>query len=132
MPKYPGGSVAFREFIAASLHYPDAALQAGTEGTVIVEYDVHDDGSVQHPRILKGIGDGCDEEAMRVVGLLRFEKVKNRGLRVKMTTKTRINFRLPPGLRINYSVEKKEGSQQKNENDKGKPGPETYEYTVSF
>jgi TonB family protein len=132
LPKYTGGSKAFREFIAANLHYPDAALEAGVEGKVIVEYDVLDSGVVQHPRVLKGIGHGCDEEALRLVGLLLFEKVKNRGVRVKMTTKTTINFRLPGGVRISYSVAAKEEPAKNIEPDQDKPGPVTYEYTISF
>lgn len=132
LPKYHGGSDAFREFITTNLRYPQDALEARVEGTVIVEYDIHDNGIVQHPRVLKGIGHGCDEEAMRVVGLLRFEKVKNRGMRVKMTTKTNINFKLP-GVRINYSVTG-ESKPLKPNDDQEQPnsGPVIYEYTVKF
>ena len=133
LPKYPGGSRAFREFIAAKLRYPDAALEAGIEGSVMVEYEVHDNGTVNRPRILKGIGHGCDEEAMRVVSLLRFEKVKNRGVRVTMTTKTTIRFRLPSAVKITYSTtEKKE--KPKAAPDKKRPGSgnTTYSYTISF
>jgi protein TonB len=65
MPKYTGGSEAFREFIASNLQYPQAAIDAGVEGTVIVEYDIHDNGMVQSPRVLKGIGHGCNEEALK-------------------------------------------------------------------
>jgi TonB family protein len=132
LPKYPGGNQAFREFITGNLRYPDAALEAAVEGTVIVEFDIPDSGMVEHPRILKGIGHGCDEEAMRVVALLRYEKVKNRGVRVKMTTKTNINFRLPPGFRISYTVAKKEEPPKTGESAKEKPAPVSYEYTVTF
>ncbi|MCX6269464.1 MAG: energy transducer TonB [Bacteroidetes bacterium] len=132
MPKYAGGSEAFREFIAANLHYPEDALESGVEGTVIIEYDVHDNGLVQHPRILKGIGHGCDEEAMRLVAMLRFEKVKNRGLRVKMTTKTTIHFKLPAGVRISYSVSGKDEPAKKSDPDPDKPAPVTYEYTITI
>ena len=125
LPKYPGGSEAFKKFIAENLRYPDAALEAKIEGSVIVEYDISDDGLVYNPHILKGLGYGCDEEAVRLIGLLRFEKVKNRGVRVKMTTKTTIHFRLP-GVSISYSVP------QKNEPEQKKDGPVTYEYTVRF
>jgi len=130
LPKYIGGSEAFREFIAKNLCYPKAALEAKVEGTVIVEYDISDNGSVMHPRILKGLGHGCDEEAMRVIGLLKFEKVKNRGVRVKLTTKTNINFKLPK-ISINYTVS------SANKPDKHTVEPEqksndpiTYEYTI--
>jgi TonB family protein len=132
LPKYPGGSAAFREFIAANLRYPDAALSAGVEGTVMVEYDVRDNGMVEHPRILKGIGHGCDEEAMRVVAMLRYDNAKNRGLRVKMTTKTSIHFRLPPGSRISYSAPAATDPAAQGVPGNDKPAPVTYEYTINF
>ena len=132
LPKYTGGSNAFKEFIAANLRYPDTALEARVEGTVVVEYDVHDNGSVQHLRILKGIGHGCDEEAMRVVGLLKYEKVKNRGERVKMTTKTSIHFRLPAGTRISYTIAPKKEPEKTTGPEKDKQGPVTYEYTITL
>jgi protein TonB len=125
LPKYPGGSAAFKTFITENLRYPDAAMVAKVEGSVIVEYDISDDGVVLNPHVLKGLGYGCDEEAVRLIGLLRFEKVKNRGVRVKMTTKTTIHFRLP-GVSISYSVS------QKNEPEQKKNGPVTYEYTIEL
>ena len=125
LPKYPGGSAAFKKFIAENLRYPEVALEAKVEGSVIVEYDISDDGVVINPHVLKGLGYGCDEEAVRLIGLLRFEKVKNRGVRVKMTTKTTIHFRLP-GVSISYTVSQKNEPQQK------KDGPVTYEYTIEL
>ena len=132
LPKYSSGSEAFREFISQNLRYPQAALDANVEGTVIVEYEVFDNGVVHNPHVLKGLGHGCDEEAIRVVELLRFEKVKNRGVRVKMTTKTNINFKLP-GVRISYSVAAKTETLPKKEDPEQKgPGEVTYEYTIQF
>jgi TonB family C-terminal domain len=132
LPKYIGGSKVFREFIAENLRYPETALEAKVEGSVIVEYDILDNGAVSNPRVLKGLGYGCDEEAIRVVNLLHFEKVKNRGIRVKLTSKTNINFRLPK-VSINYSVS------YTNEKDKPSIDPEqknsdpvTYEYTIQL
>jgi TonB family protein len=132
MPKYPGGTVAFRAFIAGNLQYPGEALELNHEGSVIVEYDVHDTGEVSNPRILKGTGHGCDEEAIRLVSLLKFEKVKNRGLRVKMTTKTTIHFKLPAGMRINYAFAPGEEKNSVNDKDQKKPEPVKYEYTITF
>lgn len=127
LPKYIGGSEAFRKFITENLRYPQAALEAKTEGSVIVEYDISDDGSVINPHVLKGLGYGCDEEAMRVIGLLKYEKVKNRGVRVRMTTKTTLHFRLPQtGFTISYS------SSENNEPKQKDKGSVTYEYTVRF
>jgi TonB family protein len=127
LPKYIGGSQALKEFISHSLSYPPGALENGIEGSVIVEYEISDEGVVLNPRVIKGLGHGCDEEAMRVVSLLRFEKVKNRGVRVRVTTKTTINFRLP-GVRISYSVSEK----SKTETEGKDSGPKSYEYTINL
>ena len=128
VPKYQGGNQAFNEFISKNLNYPAAALEGRIEGPVIVEYDITDDGFVHNPRILKGLGYGCDEEALRVVSLLRFEKVKNRGIRVRITKKTRINFRLPVTRVITYSVSKK----NEQEKQRKKENPVKYNYTLNF
>lgn len=81
---------------------------------------------------LRGIGYGCDEEAMRVIGLLRFKKVKNRGMRVKVTTKTNINFKLPAAT-LNYTMApKKESKEPQNTPQPPESKPVTYEYTIRF
>lgn len=103
LPVYPGGSKAMQEFIARNVTYPKEALEANVEGSVIVGYDITDNGMVQNPHIIKGLGHGCDEEAIRLISLLRYEKVRNKRVRVKLTTKTIINFHLPR-TSINYSV----------------------------
>ena len=100
-------------------------MEAGVEGSVIVEYGINDKGTVVSPHVVKGIGFGCDEEAMRLVSMLSYEKVKNRGVRVQVTTKTKIMFTLPR-VNINYSVPEKKEPEKK---DSG-PGP--YEYTINF
>ncbi|HNY02243.1 MAG TPA: energy transducer TonB [Bacteroidales bacterium] len=131
LPHYPGGNAAYREFITSNLRYPQEALEAGVEGPVVVGYDILDTGVVQSPHILKGIGYGCDEEALRLVGMLRYEKVKNRGVRVKSTTKTTIRFKLPPGIRISYTSAEKSPPPPPEKPEPKSPG-ETYEYTINF
>ncbi|GAB1418288.1 hypothetical protein MASR2M12_10530 [Bacteroidales bacterium] len=128
LPQYPGGKKAFVDFIVANLRYPEAAQQARIEGAVIVEYEIDSDGQAHPLRILKSIGYGCDEEAMRVVSLLRFSKPKNRGLRVSTTTKTAIHFRLAPQTVIEYSIKPPEKSQPAPQEKK----PEVFGYTIEF
>jgi TonB family protein len=130
LPKYIGGSQAFKDFITKNLAYPSAAMEARIEGKVVVEYDISDEGTVLNPRVLKGLGHGCDEEAIRLVGMLRFEKVRNRGVRVKVTTKTTINFQLP-GFTINYSVSDKEEPEKKKTDPTEKTVP-IYHYTIQY
>jgi TonB family protein len=125
LPKYLGGSKAFKEFIAANLRYPKEALEARVEGSVIVGYDVDNNGDVISLHVIKGLGYGCDEEAVRLIGMLSFEKARNKGLRVKISQKTKINFRLPT-VSINYSLAEKKVP------DKKKNGGTIYEYTIKF
>jgi TonB family protein len=103
MPVYPGGKKALHEFITKNVRYPKEAEDANIGGSVIVGYEITDNGIVQNPHIIKSLGYGCDEEAIRVIGLLRYEKVRNKRVRVKLTTKTTIHFNLSK-LSINYSV----------------------------
>jgi TonB family protein len=103
MPVYPGGNKAFQEFISKNVRYPKEAEDANIDGSVIVGYEITDDGMVQNPHIIKGLGYGCDEEAIRVIGLLRYEKVRNKRVVVKLTAKTTIHFNLNK-LSISYSV----------------------------
>jgi len=132
LPRYGGGNEEFKKFIAANLRYPKAALEAQVEGKVLVEYEIDDNGIVQNPRVLRCLGYGCDEEAMRVVGLLRFKKVKNRGMRVRVNTKTNINFSLPK-TSISYTVTSKSENDKKEQAEVlKKTGPTTYEYTISY
>ncbi|MDR2064988.1 MAG: energy transducer TonB [Prevotellaceae bacterium] len=91
-PAYPGGNRALNEFVAKNLHYPEQAVQNNISGSVHLQYVVNDDGIVESVKVLKGLGYGCDEEAVRIVKLFKFGKVKNRGIRLKTTKKIRINF----------------------------------------
>ena len=53
-----------------NIRYPEAAIKNNVQGTVYVSFIVRTDGSVTDVKILRGIGSGCDEEAMRVVKLM--------------------------------------------------------------
>ncbi len=67
MLEFPGGIKKLFQFLREHLRYPDAAVSAKVCGTVFVGFDVQPDGSVTYARVLKGIGYGCDEEALRAV-----------------------------------------------------------------
>jgi TonB family protein len=70
MPEYPGGKKAMYAFLGENIKFPAEAKKKGTSGTVYVSFVVENDGSVTNVGILRGIGDGCDEEAVRVVKLM--------------------------------------------------------------
>ncbi|MGV3557731.1 TonB family protein [Larkinella arboricola] len=68
MPEFPGGKQALGQYLATNLRYPADARQNNTDGTVYVQFVIGTDGTVYNIRVQKGIGSGCDEEAVRVVG----------------------------------------------------------------
>lgn len=67
MPVPPGGMEGFTKYIIENLKYPASAKENKVEGMVMVTFTVKADGSVSNPEVLRGIGGGCDEEAMRMV-----------------------------------------------------------------
>jgi TonB family protein len=66
-PNPPGGMEGWNDYLKANVTYPTEAKSNGIEGTVIVVFVVNSDGSVSNAEILRGIGGGADEEALRVV-----------------------------------------------------------------
>ncbi|MCH8331587.1 MAG: energy transducer TonB, partial [Bacteroidetes bacterium] len=67
MPVFPGGMEALVVYVGENLKYPVEAKKKGTEGMVLVSFVVSNDGGVRDVKAIKGIGDGCDKEAVRVV-----------------------------------------------------------------
>ena len=94
-PAYPGGQKALNEFVRSNLRYPEDALKRKIEGSVKVSYDINVFGEVSNVAVQGGIGYGCDEEAVRIVKLLQYEKKKYRGLRVGFHNSIWIHFHLP-------------------------------------
>lgn len=144
-PKYPGGPAELTKFIYAQLRYPAAALAANVEGVVLVEYDIDFQGNVVDTRVIQSLGHGCDEEACRVVRLLKFDVAKNRGVHVLFHQKARIQFKkpvpkkvaptppapqpVPSGeMQLQYTVVTSSPTPQKEE---PKPAP-VYSYTVTL
>ena len=74
--------------------YPETARQAGIEGTVIVQFIVSETGSVINPKVIRGIGGGCDEAAIEAVKKVTFEPGSQRGVPVPVQFSLPIVFRL--------------------------------------
>jgi len=80
MPVLIGGLEKLHE----EIKYPDLAKQAEIEGRVLVEFIIDEEGNVTNPRVIRGIGGGCDEEALRAVSKAKFIPGKQRGRPVKI------------------------------------------------
>ena len=89
-PTLGGGREILIRMLKDNLVYPPEAQENKIEGNVLIEYQVNNLGEVIDARVVHGIGFGCDEEALRLVKLIKYQEVKNRGL--KVTTKNRIKI----------------------------------------
>ncbi|HOJ25553.1 MAG TPA: energy transducer TonB [Bacteroidales bacterium] len=94
-PEFPGGDKALREYILNNIKYPEVARTSGITGTVYVQFVVEKDGSISDVKVVRGIGGGCDEEAVRVVkSMPRWKPGKQRGQPVRVYFTLPIEFKL--------------------------------------
>ncbi len=95
MPTFPGGQDALLTFFAQNVKYPEIARRAGVEGKVFVQFVVGKDGNVAQASIAKGIGAGCDEEAIRVTKMMpKWNPGKQNGRPVLVQVIVPIQFKL--------------------------------------
>ncbi|GAA0879534.1 energy transducer TonB [Algoriphagus jejuensis] len=94
-PNPPGGMSGWNQYLSKNLKYPTQARRMGIEGTVIVVFVINTDGSIQDVEVLRGIGGGCDEEAVKVVQEApKWEPGKQRGRPVRTRMRLPIRFKL--------------------------------------
>jgi TonB family protein len=93
MPELIGGLASIQQ----EIRYPEMARRAGIEGRVYVQFIVNEEGDVEDARVIRGIGGGADEEALRVVEMAKFEPGMQRGRPVRVLYSLPIFFRLPEG-----------------------------------
>ncbi|MBA4304723.1 MAG: energy transducer TonB [Sphingobacteriaceae bacterium] len=90
MPTFPGGDQALLEYMAKNTKYPPLARENGLQGIVVVTFVVDEKGNINNVQVLRGIGGGCDEEAIRVVkSMPAWKPGKQRGMPV------RVQYNLP-------------------------------------
>ena len=139
-PVYPGGPQAMKKFISEQLVYPESAKETRVKGTVTIDYTIDYKGNVIETKIISSLGYGCDEEAERLVKLLKFDVPKQRARKIRFHKTINIHFRPPAkkkspakkisntGQVIQYQVTTKPKAK---EEPKKKDGG-GYTYTVQF
>jgi len=70
MPEFPGGFKALFDFMYVNLQYPSEAIKKEIEGVVYVKFIVDEYGNISNPVVVRSIGGGCDEEAVRIINLM--------------------------------------------------------------
>ncbi|MFN7329396.1 MAG: energy transducer TonB [Bacteroidota bacterium] len=90
-----GGMAAFYKYVGEKIKYPAQARRMGVEGKVFVQFVIGKDGSISDVKVIKGIGAGCDEEAIRIVqSSPSWNPGKQRGKAVKQRYTLPIQFKL--------------------------------------
>ena len=139
-PVYPGGTKAYNAFIRDNLKYPEEALKNKTEGVVYLKYDVDYTGKVSDVKVIRSLGDGCDEEAVRVIKLLKFEIPKGpRKLRVLFHKEAKIKFKIQTkkkktqdtSVQSQFTITHTKKEKQKNSKDNNKSSG-SYNYTIEW
>ncbi|MCG8372454.1 MAG: energy transducer TonB [Balneolales bacterium] len=90
MPELQGGLAELQK----KVKYPEMARRAGIEGRVTVQFIVNEQGRVENPRVIRGIGGGCDEAALEAVKQAKFTPGMQRGRPVRVQYSLPIVFRL--------------------------------------
>ena len=95
MSSFEGGMQNFYRFMSKNIKYPSQATRMGIEGRVFIQFVVEKDGSLSNFNLVKGIGAGCDEEAIRVMKLVpNFLPGKQGDVRVPVRMVVPIYFNL--------------------------------------
>lgn len=124
-PGYPGGSKALWNFIRNNLKHPKEALENKISGIVRLQYTINNKGKVISTQIIHSLGYGCDEEASRVISMLKYHVPKQRKIKIKFHKTINIKFKFPKKKKIKVNLIKAKPELK----EKKKSG---YEYTITI
>jgi len=95
MPQFPGGEAALTQFLAINLKYPAIASENGIEGQVVVSFIVEKDGSLSNAKILRDIGGGCGQAALRLISQMpKWTTGSHQGKPVRVRYTLPVKFKL--------------------------------------
>lgn len=97
MPRFPnGGMSALMQYLNESIRYPEAAIKAGVQGRVTLQFIVDKDGSIDDVKILRSVNPDLDAEAIRVIKMMpRWEPGTHKGKPVRVKYTVPVMFRIP-------------------------------------
>ncbi len=94
MPEFPGGTSAMIKYLSTNIKYPESAKTKKVQGTVYVNFVVSSKGKIMYPYVVRGIGSGCDQEALRVIRQMpTWKPGKQKGKPVLVSTNLPVMFR---------------------------------------
>ena len=105
MPVYPQGPYALADFIAKSLQYPKPAVLQNLQGTVLLSFVVEPSGLMTNIGVAKGVGGGCNEEAIRVLEQIKWLPGIKDGKAVRVGMTIPVHFKLDNQFKDNSHSE---------------------------
>ena len=122
-----------RDFISQNLKYPKEALEKKVEGLVRLKIEINHKGAVIRSKIESGLGCGCDEEALRLAKMLRFESKSHRNLKVVFHKSINIVFNIREYLKKKNPIQYNYTEQSKKSTPKKKPsGNSSFGYSIDL
>jgi TonB family protein len=95
MPQFGRDADAFARYLGKNIRYPKAAREQNIQGRVILTFVIEKDGSVSDIKVLRGVGAGCDEEAVRVIKAMpKWTAGKQNGKTVRTQFSVPVQFAL--------------------------------------
>ncbi|PLX05499.1 MAG: hypothetical protein C0598_14460 [Marinilabiliales bacterium] len=95
MPEFPGGRSELYKYLGENIKYPESAKKDGVQGKVFVSYVVNTDGSITDAKILRGVSEELDAEALRVIkSMPNWKPGEQKGKKVRVAFNLPINFKL--------------------------------------
>jgi protein TonB len=95
MPFYPGGETERLKFLAENIQYPELALASGIQGTVYLQFVIDSKGNITDVKIIRGIGGGCEDEALRVIKMMPpWHPGKQNGRTVRVLYTMPVSFKI--------------------------------------
>lgn len=95
MPEFPGGNAALMQYLAKNINYPTIAQENGTQGRVIIQFVVNQDGSIVDAKVARSVDPYLDKEALRVINAMpKWKPGMQRGKPVRVKFTVPVMFRL--------------------------------------
>lgn len=107
MPMYQKGTFALQDFIKENLEYPRQAQLSNIQGTVVVGFVVEPSGLPTNIGIVKSVGGGCDQEAIRIIEMIKWYPAKNGDQLIRAYMTLPIYFVLNEDFKDNSAGEQK-------------------------
>jgi len=93
--QFPGGELAFNQYVKKHITYPIIAKEQGIEGRVIVSVEIDENGKLTNIEVIQGIGGGCEEEVIRVLNEMPdWKPTMQAGHKIKAKKIFSFNFQL--------------------------------------